>query len=814
MSVNSVDASNSCIPPSHPLVRQSLPLPTTVRGEPLSLDGDAGRLTCSDDRRLPLVAYGFGKLVVIREFGLDELLVSVGGGIRGGGNNDDDDRPSFVGPAGGSTPSTGGFVYRGHSAAVSCVKFSPSGSYVASGDVRGRLRIWSYDHDEHLPRLDVQALAGPIRDVCWDHESKRVAVCGDGGMTSAECSRIVMWDTGVKCGDLQAHGRRRGSTVAIRPCRPMRIATGGAEDATVYFHSGPPFRRVVAGGDDGVVAADERCHARGAVHRVRYSPDGSSLASVGTDGSVCFYDGKTMELRRKVERAHGDSSVYSCAWDRDGSTLLTCGADGFARLYDGMTGREVREWDLKSPSLRGGAAGPGPGPGVPAGSMQLGCAFVKGNVPVSVGHDGQIAILPLDDDADAASSSPISVVTGHRAPISAMALVVGAGPRGEEGRAVYTADTDGVVVEWDGRSGRARGRVVSAADDDVGGGSGVGGGCADNGNAVAVAAGGIHAGATVTSLVFVPDDDYDDDYDYDEAGGGGGTLYSAGWDDCIRTTRGRTCDGRLRMESQPNAMCVGTRVVVVMTVGGICLVGRTGRERRAASSFSFSGGLTRLPYVPTSVCLSRDDATLYVGGDDRNIHVYALSPGHVDFGGSAASSSSSSSSSAADDPPPPPPPLDETHVIEGGHLHPVQSMALSPDGTMLAAADVRDVCVYSTSCGYPAIVPRGRWCFHSQRIGCLAWSPDGTVIASGGADDSIFLWCPNAKTRRVQYRFAHRGGITGLGFVGGGGGGGAGPSSSAIVREGGGDWMLVSAGADGCLNWWTVEKDVREKFGV
>ena len=653
MSVNSVDASNSCIPPSHPLVRQSLPLPTTVRGEPLSLDGDAGRLTCSDDRRLPLVAYGFGKLVVIREFGLDELLVSVGGGIRGGGNNDDDDRPSFVGPAGGSMPSTGGFVYRGHSAAVSCVKFSPSGSYVASGDVRGRLRIWSYDHDEHLPRLDVQALAGPIRDVCWDHESKRVAVCGDGGMTSAECSRIVMWDTGVKCGDLQAHGRRRGSTVAIRPCRPMRIATGGAEDATVYFHSGPPFRRVVAGGDDGVVAVGERCHARGAVHRVRYSPDGSSLASVGTDGSVCFYDGKTMELRRKVERAHGDSSVYSCAWDRDGSTLLTCGADGFARLYDGMTGREVREWDLKSPSLRGGAAGPGPGPGVPAGSMQLGCAFVKGNVPVSVGHDGQIAILPLDDDADAASSSPISVVTGHRAPISAMALVVGAGPRGEEGRAVYTADTDGVVVEWDGRSGRARGRVVSAADDDVGGGSGVGGGCADNGNAVAVAAGGIHAGATVTSLVFVPDDDYDDDYDYDEAGGGGGTLYSAGWDDCIRTTRGRTCDGRLRMESQPNAMCVGTRVVVVMTVGGICLVGRTGRERRAASSFSFSGGLTRLPYVPTSVCLSRDDATLYVGGDDRNIHVYALSPGHVDFGGSAASSSSSSSSSAADDPPPP-----------------------------------------------------------------------------------------------------------------------------------------------------------------
>jgi len=567
------------------------------------------------------------------------------------------------------------------------------------------------------------------------------------------------------------------------------------------------------------------------VHRLRYSPDGSSLASVGTDGSVCFYDGGTMELRRRVENAHGNSSVYSCAWDRDGNRLLTCGADGCARLYDGATGRRVREWDLKPPSSRNGGAGgataAGSGAGVPAGSMQLGCAFAKGNVPVSVGHDGQIAILPLggdDDDDDDASSYPISVVTGHRAPISAMALVVvggGAGRGRGEDYAVYTADTDGVVVEWDGRSGMARGRVVPAVDgdgDDVGGGGGGGGG-ANNGSAAA-AAGGIHAGATVTSLAFVPDcvDDGDDDDD-DEAGGGGGggTLYSAGWDDCVRTTRGRTCDGRLRMEAQPNAMCVGTRVVVVMTVGGICLVGRrgrTGRERRAStassSSSSSSGGLIRLPYVPTSVCLSRDDATLYVAGDDRNIHVYALSPGHVDFGCSAAA--------AADDPPPPP--LDEMHVIEGGHMHPVQSMALSPDGTMLAAADVRDVCVYSTSCGYPAVVPRGRWCFHSQRIGCLAWSPDGTVIASGGADDSIFLWCTNAKTRRVQYRFAHRGGITGLGFVGGGSGGGGNPSSpsssssSVDGGEGGGDWTLVSAGADGCLNWWNVEKDVREKFGL
>ncbi len=167
MSVNSVDASNLCLPPAHPLVWQSLPLPMAVRGEPLSLNGNAGRLTDANVRRRPVVMYGFGRLVVIREIQRDEMIGGGGGGGGGGGDVDGDgDRPpSFVGPA-GSSPSTGGLVYCGHSAPVTCAKFSPSGSYVASGDARGWLRVWAYDHDKHLPRLDAQVLAGPVRDVC------------------------------------------------------------------------------------------------------------------------------------------------------------------------------------------------------------------------------------------------------------------------------------------------------------------------------------------------------------------------------------------------------------------------------------------------------------------------------------------------------------------------------------------------------------------------------------------------------------------------------------------------------------------------
>ncbi len=63
----------------------------------------------------------------------------VGDGVGGGG--DGNCCLLFVGST-ESSLTTGGFVYRGHTAAVTYAKLSPSGTYVASRDARGRLRIW------------------------------------------------------------------------------------------------------------------------------------------------------------------------------------------------------------------------------------------------------------------------------------------------------------------------------------------------------------------------------------------------------------------------------------------------------------------------------------------------------------------------------------------------------------------------------------------------------------------------------------------------------------------------------------------------
>ena len=93
---------------------------------------------------------------------------------------------------------------------VTAAKFSPSGCYIASGDVRGKLRVWAYDNDEHLCRLELDhAMTGAIRDISWDMDSKRLCLVGDGAMGASgdacvQC-KVIQYDTGVTCGTLGSH---------------------------------------------------------------------------------------------------------------------------------------------------------------------------------------------------------------------------------------------------------------------------------------------------------------------------------------------------------------------------------------------------------------------------------------------------------------------------------------------------------------------------------------------------------------------------------------------------------------------------------
>jgi len=58
-------------------------------------------------------------------------------------------------------------------------RFSPSGYLMASGDSKGTVRIWGWDHPDHVLRLDVTHV-GSVFDVAWSPDSERLVIVGEG----------------------------------------------------------------------------------------------------------------------------------------------------------------------------------------------------------------------------------------------------------------------------------------------------------------------------------------------------------------------------------------------------------------------------------------------------------------------------------------------------------------------------------------------------------------------------------------------------------------------------------------------------------
>ena len=81
--------------------------------------------------------------------------------------------------------------------------------------------------------------------------------------------------------------------------------------------------------------------------------------------------------------------------------------------------------------------------------------------------------------------------------------------------------------------------------------------------------------------------------------------------------------------------------------------------------------------------------------------------------------------------------------------------------------------------GCPVICRR-----HNGAVQCVAFSPDGTVCATGGADRMIYLW--NTETGKCLYELPfHRASVTSLQFT---------PRN-----------QLVSAARDNLIAVWSVE---------
>jgi WD40 repeat protein len=302
-------------------------------------------------------------------------------------------------------------IYYEHAANTTVAKYSPSGFYIASGDVSGTLRIWDTTQLEHPLKIELKVLSAAILDIAWSPDSQRLVIVGDG---KERFGAAIIWDAGSSVGEISGHSKPI-ITCDFKPTRPFRVATG-SEDLQANWFEGPPFKFVKAFKE----------HSR-FVNSVRFAPDGSKLLTVGADKKGFFLDGKTGD--KVGELAGGGDAhslgIYGASWSGDSKKVLTVSADKSAKVWD-ADGKLLQTY-----TFEGGVE-----------QQLLGCLWSGENL-LTVNLNGDIAYL---DQAN--EGKTIRVLKGHNKIVTALAYDT-------QGKHVFSGSYDGAILKWNLETGIA-----------------------------------------------------------------------------------------------------------------------------------------------------------------------------------------------------------------------------------------------------------------------------------------------------------------------------------------------------------------------
>jgi WD40 repeat protein len=305
--------------------------------------------------------------------------------------------------------------YTSHTTSTTVARFSPSGFYVASGDISGTVRVWDCV-GEGSTKGDYHIIAGRINDIAWDGDSARIIAVGEGKERMGHC---ITWDSGNTVGEISGHSSQI-NTVAIRQQRPLRAVTG-SDDANLAFYHGAPFKfqSLLKGNHERFVFGTQ------------FSPDGATLVSVGADRRIWLYDGKTGEQKAQIGEGVHTGSIFGVSWASDSKRLVTASADQTVRLWDVEAGKAVTTWRMGEEGV------------VSIPDQQVGITWPSGR------SDGLVISVDLDGNLNylvEGKSTPTKVIRGHQKNVTASEI---------SADTFFTGSADGRVRAWNVSTGIA-----------------------------------------------------------------------------------------------------------------------------------------------------------------------------------------------------------------------------------------------------------------------------------------------------------------------------------------------------------------------
>jgi len=276
----------------------------------------------------------------------------------------------------------------------------------------GNVRIWDTTQKEHILKIELKVIAGPITDLQWSEDSKRIIAVGEG---KDRFGSVFLFDSGSSVGEITGHSKPI-TTCDMKQTRPYRLATG-SEDFSVAWLEGPPFKFKKAMKD----------HTR-FVNCVRFSPDGNKLLTVGGDKLGFFYDAKTGDKIGQLSTANGHTAaIYSCSWSPDSKQVLTTSADKSCIIWDAESGNPLKTFSF----------------GDAVENMMLGCLW-QGDTLISIALSGEVYYLDPDFP-----SKPKKVVHGHNKLITCLTYDAA-------NKHIYSGSYDASIVQWDVASGNTQ----------------------------------------------------------------------------------------------------------------------------------------------------------------------------------------------------------------------------------------------------------------------------------------------------------------------------------------------------------------------
>jgi WD40 repeat protein/tRNA A-37 threonylcarbamoyl transferase component Bud32 len=489
----------------------------------------------------------------------------------------------------------------------------------------------------------------------------------------------------------------------------------------------------------------------GDAYSVAFTADGTLLASAGKDRVVRLWDPATGVARRELRGHTGE--VNEAAFSPDGRTLASAGDDGVVKLWDVTTGRE-RAQLVKAPRAAVCVA-------FAPGGRLLAAGFDDGRIrtwdfpsghalPVLHAHRERVEFIAFSTDGQSLATAAEDVkvwdvgtrqlrrlvrpVAGAADRVSSLAFAHGspllATPASDDRAALWDLLTGKRLFSYPGHGEGAEAVALSPDDRLLATGSRSGtvrlwevdGGKVRNILGV--------PGRRVWSAVFSPD---------------GRTLGTASSDGAVRLW-----DPVRRPDRRP-LDCQGSPYSHAYSVGGARLAVACAREKDTVIELWDAPRRQRQGCLPPCTAVAtlqfaRDGASLVTGHVDGAVSVWDLAAMRPRLSFRAHTGAPALATPAPDGNTI----LTSAGGREGlrvwdsatGHLRRTcaaadVASALSPERTMLVTAGERSLRLWAVSAGAERVV----W---SQRLKtllvCAAFSPDGTLLATGHADQTITLW--------------------------------------------------------------------------